>query len=80
VGSELPKNPGGLVTNSTEVIAADLLIAHKLPTPLMWIEHWRKDSTGGGAETFELVAFFSYEVEEYALPKEGDEGQDQGAG
>jgi len=78
VGSELPNNPGGLVTNSAEVIAADLLKAHKLPAPLMCIEHWRKDSTGGGAETFELVVFLSYEVEERAIPKEGRRGPGSG--
>jgi hypothetical protein len=35
-----------------------------LPTPLVWIEHWPKESTDGGEETFELVAFSSYKVEE----------------
>jgi hypothetical protein len=33
---------------------------------------------GGGAETFELVAFLGYEVEECALPNR-DEVQDRGA-
>jgi hypothetical protein len=37
-----------------------------MPTPLVWIEHWPKESTDGGAETFELVAFSSYEVTERA--------------
>ncbi len=48
---------------SAQVKASDLLKAHKLPAPLMWIQHWRKDSTGGGAETFALIGFSSYEVE-----------------
>jgi hypothetical protein len=39
--------------------------SHELPTPLVWIENWPKESTGG-AETFELVVFSSYEVEEGA--------------
>ena len=30
--------------------------------PLVWIEHWPKESTNGGEETFELVVFSSYEV------------------
>ncbi len=63
--SELPDNPGGSITNSAEVIAAGV-ISHELPTPLVWIEHWPKESSGGGAETFELVVFSSYEVEKRA--------------
>jgi hypothetical protein len=63
--SELPDNPGGSITNSAEVIAAGVIRSHELPTPLVWIEHWPNESTGG-AETFELVVFSSYEVEERA--------------
>jgi hypothetical protein len=61
--SELPDNPGGSVTNSAEAVAAGVIRANELPTPLVWIEHWPKVSTGGGAETFELVVFSSYEIE-----------------
>jgi hypothetical protein len=64
--SELPNNPGGSITNSAEEIAAGVIRAHKLPTPLVWIEHWPKESTDGGEETFELVVFSSYEVIERA--------------
>ena len=64
--SELPHNPDGSVTNSAEVIAAEVIRSHELPTPLVWIEHWPEESTGGGAETFELVVFSSYKVEERA--------------
>jgi hypothetical protein len=35
--------------------------ANELPTPLVWIEHWPQETTGV-EETFELVAFSSYEV------------------
>jgi hypothetical protein len=63
--SELPNNPGGSITNSAEVIAAEVILANELPTPLVWIEHWPKESTSG-EETFELVVFSSYEVEERA--------------
>jgi hypothetical protein len=28
----------------------------------VWIEHWPKESTNGGEETFEQVVFSSYEV------------------
>ncbi len=65
VCSELPNNPGGSITNSAEVIAAGVIRANELPTPLIWMEHWLKESTGG-QETFELVVFSSYEVEERA--------------
>jgi hypothetical protein len=60
--SELPNNPGGSITNSAEVIAAGVIRTNRLLTPLVWIEHWPKESTDGGEETFELVAFSSYEV------------------
>src|SRR3712207_1980937 len=66
--SELPNNPGGSITNSADVIAAGVIQANELPTPLVWIEHWPKESTNGGEETFELVVFSSYEVVESALP------------
>src|SRR5215204_4752080 len=64
--SELPNNPGGSITNSAEVIAAGVIQANELSTPLVWIEHWPKESTDAGEETFELVVFSSYEVEERA--------------
>ncbi len=64
--SELPNNSGGSVTNSAEVIAAGVIWANELPTPLVWVEDWPEESTDGGEETFELVAFSSYEVTERA--------------
>ena len=65
VSSELPNNPGGSITNSAEVIAAGVIRANELPTPLVWIEHWPKESTEG-QETFELVVFSSYELTQRA--------------
>jgi len=62
--SEPPNKPGGSIINSVESIAAGVIRANRLPTPLMWIEHWPKESTGGGEETFDLVVFASYKVEE----------------
>ena len=64
--SAVPNNPGGSITNSAETIAAGAIRTNELPTPLVWIEHWPKDTTEGGAETFELVVFSSYKVEERA--------------
>jgi hypothetical protein len=53
--SEVPNNPGGTVTNYAEEIAAGVIRANGLPTPLVWIEHWPEESTDGGAEAFELA-------------------------
>jgi hypothetical protein len=64
--SELSNNPGGSITNSAEVVAEGVIQANELPTPLVWIEHWPKDTTEGGIETFELVVFSNYKVEERA--------------
>jgi hypothetical protein len=63
--SELPNNPGGSITNSAETIAAGVIRANELPTPLVWIEH-RPEETRDVEETFELVVFSSYEVVESA--------------
>ena len=65
VCSELPNNPGGSITNSTEMIAAGVIRANELPAPLVWIEHWPKEITEGQV-TFALVVFSSYEVVERA--------------
>jgi hypothetical protein len=61
--SELPNNPGGSITNSAEVIAAGVIRANELPTPLVWIEHLPQESTEG-QETFDLVVFSGYKLEE----------------
>jgi hypothetical protein len=68
--SEVPNNPGGSITNSAEMIAAGVVRANQLLTPLVWIEHRPEESTEGN-ETFELVVFSSYEVVERA-PYLGD--------
>jgi hypothetical protein len=64
--SELPNNGGTSVTYSAHQIAAEVIRSHILPTPIVWIEHWPEENTDGGAETFELVVFSSYKVEERA--------------
>ncbi len=66
--SELPNNPGGSITNSAEVIAGGVIRDNELPTPLVWIEHWPKERTDNGEETFDLGDFSSYEIREGALP------------
>jgi hypothetical protein len=45
--SELPNNSGGAITNSAEVIAAGVIRANELPTPLVWIEQLPNESTSG---------------------------------
>ena len=64
--SELPNNGGTSVTYAAEQLVAEVIRSHRLPTPLVWIEHWPKESTDGGEETFELVVFSSYKLEERA--------------
>jgi hypothetical protein len=63
--SELPNNAGTSVTYAAEQLATEVIRSHRLPTPLVWIEHWPEEITEG-QETFELVVFSSYEVVERA--------------
>ena len=62
--SELPTNEGASVTNIAEQLAAEVIRYHRLPAPVVWIEHHPPLSTDGDTETFDLVAFTSYEVRE----------------
>jgi hypothetical protein len=61
VCSELPTNEGSSITYAAEVIRY-----HRLPTPIVWLEHHPPLSTDGDTETFDLVDFSSYEVMESA--------------
>jgi hypothetical protein len=38
--SELPTNGGTSITYAAEQLGAEVISSHKLPTPLVWIEHW----------------------------------------
>ncbi len=66
VCTELPNNPGMSVTNAAERIAAEVIVGHRLPTPLVWIEHYEEGSRGTPEDraTFDLVLFSGYEVSE----------------
>ena len=64
--SQLSNNPNTSVTNMAEYLAAEIIDEHRLPTPLVWIEHWPEETTDGGEETFELVGFSGYEVTQRA--------------
>jgi hypothetical protein len=63
--SELPNNGGTSVTYAAEQLAAEVIRSHRLPTLLVWIEHWPKETTDV-EETFELVVFSNYKVVERA--------------
>jgi hypothetical protein len=64
--SELPTNEGSSITYAAEQLAAEVIRYHRLPTPIVWIEHYPTEATDGQAETFELVVFSSDEVKERA--------------
>jgi len=64
--SELPNNGGTSITYAAEQLAAEVIRSHRLPTPLVWIEHWPKQAMDGREEPFELVVFSSYKVQERA--------------
>lgn len=66
VCTEPPDNPGTSITNAAERIAAEVISAHRLPTPLVWIEHYEEGARGTPEDpaTFDLVTFDSYEVED----------------
>jgi len=66
--SELPNNEGSSVTYSANQIAAEVIRYHKLALAPVWIEHHPEEATDGHSETFELVVFSSYEVEEERAP------------
>ena len=58
-GSRL--NEGQSITNAAERIAAEVIYGHRLPTPLVWIEH-HEEGAGQRPEdpaSFELVTFTS---------------------
>ncbi len=62
--SELPTNERASVTNFAEQLAAEVIRYHRLPAPVVWIEHHPPETTEGTTETFDLVTFSSYEVRE----------------
>jgi hypothetical protein len=62
--SELPADEGSSITNAAEQLAAEVIRYHRLPTPIVWIEHHPPIATDGSTETFDLVAFSGYEVRE----------------
>jgi hypothetical protein len=66
IATELPDNEGMIITNAAEWIAGEVISFHRLPTPLVWIEHYEDGARGTKEDphTFDLVTFSSYEVED----------------
>ena len=60
IATELRGNEGMSITNSAERIAGEVISFHRLPTPLVWIEHYEDGARGipEDPHTFHLVAFF----------------------
>lgn len=56
-------NPGQSITNAAERIAGEVISAHRLPTPLVWIEHYEDGARGtpDDPHTFDLTTFAHYE-------------------
>jgi hypothetical protein len=63
--SQLPDNPNTSVTNMAEYLAAEVMEKHKLPTPLVWIEHYPEHE--GEIGECSLVRFSSWEPTEVCL-------------
>ena len=61
-----------------ETITAGVIGVKELPTPLVWIEHWPRESTNGGEETFELVVFSQLRGRSESALSGGDENMDRG--
>ena len=77
--SELPSNPGMSITNAVRRVAAEVIEAHHLRTPLVWIEHHPPETTDGRTEVFEMVLFDSYGVKEARSSYLGDRAVEIGS-
>ncbi len=64
--TEPPDNPGMSVTNAVERIAGEVISAHRLPVPIVFIEHYEHGARGTPEDpaSFDMVTFSSYEVED----------------
>jgi hypothetical protein len=63
--SQLTENKNTSVTNMAEYLAAEMIEEHRLPTPLIWIEHYPEHI--GKLEKYSLVTFSSWEHREVRL-------------
>ncbi|MDP9488529.1 MAG: hypothetical protein M3Q49_22550 [Actinomycetota bacterium] len=65
VCSQLPENSNTSVTNMAEYLAAEVIEACSLPTPLVWLEHYPEHE--GRVGEWSRVRFSSWEAEEVCL-------------
>jgi len=65
VCSQPPDNDNTSVTNMAEYLAAEVIGEHKLPTPLVWIEHYPEHE--GEVGEYALVRYSSWELKEVCL-------------
>jgi hypothetical protein len=63
--SQLPDNDNTSVTNMAEYLAAEVIGEHKLPTPLVWIEHYPEHE--GEIGEYSLVRFASWDSQDVCL-------------
>jgi hypothetical protein len=63
--SQPPDNDNTSVTNTAEYLAAEVMEEHKLPTPLVWIEHYPEHK--GKIGEYSLVRFSNRELTEVCL-------------
>jgi hypothetical protein len=63
--SQLPDNDNTSVTNMAKYLAAEIVLKHSLPTPLMWVEHYPEHE--GEIGEYSLVGFSSWQLEEVCL-------------
>jgi hypothetical protein len=65
VCSQMPDNDNTSVTNMAEYLAAEVIEGHKLPTPLVWIEHYPEHE--GEVGEYSLVRFSNWDLREVCL-------------
>ena len=58
-------NPNTSVTNMVEYLAAEVIVNHNLPAPLVWVEHYPEHE--GEIGEYSLVGFTSWNREEVCL-------------
>jgi hypothetical protein len=63
--SQLPDNDNTSVTNMAEYLAAEVIEGYRLPTPLVWVEHYPEHE--GEIREYSLVMFAIWEREEVCL-------------
>jgi hypothetical protein len=73
VCSQPSDNPNTSLTNMAEYLAAEVIEAHSLPTPLTWIEHYPEHQ--GDLGEWSLVRFASWKIERLTSEECGTTGK-----